>query len=48
VPLLASNLVGTSSANLLQSVCEALAAYGTNAAPALPALTNLLTPPSQR
>lgn len=45
LPLLTSNLTSTASANLLQSVCEALTAYGTNAAPALPALTNLLSHP---
>ena len=45
VPLLIANLTNTAGANLLQSVCDALAAYGTNATPALPQLTNLLTHP---
>lgn len=42
VPLLAANLDCAASANLIQNVCGALAAYGTNAASALPLLTNLL------
>jgi len=46
VPLLMSNLVETGSISLLQDVCAALAAYGTNAAPALPLLGKLAANPS--
>jgi len=45
VPLLMTNLTLGGSGNLLRNLCDALAAYGTNATPALPQLTNLLTHP---
>jgi hypothetical protein len=47
VPLLVTNLIRGGSVNLLQSVCDALAAYGTNARPALTQLTNLLAHPKE-